>query len=198
MDYDKELVARKLRRWEKFLKKYKLPSWEELPTLELYMDQVIVLLSQYLSFLPRDEHSDKVITASIINNYVRMRIIPPPVKKKYSKIHMAYLIMICILKQSLNISYVQSIIPIGLDESQVKAIYDGFAEKLGDISAAFVDSIRVSAADILDSDNHDPMAVNSFVVETAIISNLYKLLTEKLVNLKNIPEPTSKTDDGKK
>ena len=198
MDYDKELVARKLRRWEKFLKKYKLPSWEELPTLELYMDQVIVLLSQYLNFLPRDEHSDKVITASIINNYVRMRIIPPPVKKKYSKIHMAYLIMICILKQSLNISYVQSIIPIGLDESQVKAIYDGFAEKLGDISAAFVDSIRVSAADILDSDNHDPMAVNSFVVETAIISNLYKLLTEKLVNLKNIPEPTSKTDDGKK
>ena len=198
MDYDKELVARKLRRWEKFLKKYKLPSWEELPGLELYMDQVIVLLSQYLGFLPRDEHSDKVITASIINNYVRMRIIPPPVKKKYSKIHMAYLIMICILKQSLNISYVQSIIPIGLDESQVKAIYDGFAEKLGDISAAFVDSIRVSAADILDSDNHDPMAVNSFVVETAIISNLYKLLTEKLVNLKNIPEPTSKTDDGKK
>ena len=198
MDYDKELVARKLRRWEKFLTNYTLPSWEELPSLDLYMDQVIVLLSQHLNFLPKEEHNDKIITASIINNYVRMHIIPPPVKKKYSKIHMAYLIMICTLKQSLNIAYVQNIIPIGLEEEEVKTIYNGFVEKHRDISAAFVSSIRASAADILDNDNHDPMTVNSFVIETAIISNLYKLLTEKVVNLKNRPEPKPKTEDEKK
>ena len=42
------------------------------------------------------------------------------------------------------------------------------------------------------------MTVNSFVIETAIISNLYKLLTEKVVNLKNHPEPKPKTEDEKK
>ena len=198
MDYDKELVARKLRRWEKFITTYNLPTWEELPTLELYMDQVIMLLSQHLNFLPKEGHNDKIITASIINNYVRMRIIPPPVKKKYSKIHMAYLIMICTLKQSLNIAYVQNIIPIGLDEEQVRDIYNGFVEKHRDISETFVSSIRAAASEILNTENHDPMTVNSFVMETAITSNLYKLLTEKVVNLKNRPEPKQKTEDEKK
>ena len=48
MGYDKALIAGKLRRWEKFLEKYRLPDWEEIPDFGLYMEQVIELLKQYL------------------------------------------------------------------------------------------------------------------------------------------------------
>ena len=106
--------------------------------------------------------------------------------------------LICTLKQSLNIAYVQNIIPIGLDEEQVRDIYNGFVEKHRDISETFVSSIRAAASEILNTENHDPMTVNSFVMGTAITSNLYKLLTEKVVNLKNRPEPKQKTEDEKK
>ena len=49
--YDKELVAHKLLRWEKAVSGFKLPSWENIPDIGLYMDQVIVLLSQYLGLI---------------------------------------------------------------------------------------------------------------------------------------------------
>ena len=82
MLYDQQLAAQKLRRWEDILKERALPSWEQFPALELYMDQVTSLLTEYLSFLPKEEGADSVVTAAAINNYVRKKIMPPPVKKR--------------------------------------------------------------------------------------------------------------------
>ena len=52
MAYDNDLIAGKLRRWEKYLEHYRLPAWEEIPDFGLYMEQVVQLLKQYLSYLP--------------------------------------------------------------------------------------------------------------------------------------------------
>ena len=52
MKYDEALIAGKLRRWEKYLDNYRLPEWEEIPDFGLYMEQVIVLLKQYLDYMP--------------------------------------------------------------------------------------------------------------------------------------------------
>ena len=52
MAYDNDLIAGKLRRWEKYLERYRLPAWEEIPDFGLYMEQVVQLLKQYLSYLP--------------------------------------------------------------------------------------------------------------------------------------------------
>ncbi len=191
MSYNKEFISSKLVRWEKFIESYHLPSWDELPSLELYMDQVIILLSQYLSFIPHEDEEDKLITASIINNYVRMKVIPPPVKKKYSRIHIAYLIMICVLKQSLNISSVQKLIPCGLDEAEVATVYTDFAGKHSSIADDFVKLIRTSAADILDPANTDSNVVDRFVLETAITTNYFKILTEKLIRLQDTNSPAA-------
>ena len=49
MKFDKELIAGKLRRWEKYLGSYRLPDWEELPDIGLYMEQVVTLLKGYLN-----------------------------------------------------------------------------------------------------------------------------------------------------
>ncbi|MEG2436073.1 MAG: DUF1836 domain-containing protein, partial [Ruthenibacterium sp.] len=67
--------------WEKQLAEYHLPRWNELPDMDLYMDQVIGQLDKYLAVLstPDTEH---FITASMINNYVKLRLVPAPVKKR--------------------------------------------------------------------------------------------------------------------
>ena len=185
MSYNKELISSKLLRWERFIEEYHLPTWTELPSLELYMDQVIILLTQYLSFIPMTNEDDKLITASIINNYVRMKVIPPPVKKKYSRIHIAYLIMICVLKQSLNISSIQKIIPCDMTEDEIGAAYTDFAEKHSYVADNFVKLIRTSAADILDPANTDNNLIDRFVMESALTTNYFKLLTEKIIRLKD-------------
>ena len=79
MEYDKELIAHKLQRWDKFITDYHLPDWETIPDFGLYMDQVIVLLEQYLSFIPAPVGGkERFVTSSTINNYVRLKIMPAP------------------------------------------------------------------------------------------------------------------------
>ena len=98
MEYNNDLVAGKLRRWEKYLDSYRLPSWEEIPDLGLYMEQVIVLLRQYLDYLPPELKAEEFITSAAVNNYVRTKLMPEPVKKRYYREHIAYLLLICTLK----------------------------------------------------------------------------------------------------
>ena len=112
MQYDKSLVAHKLLRWDKFITDYHLPEWDTIPDFGLYMDQVIVLLEQYLSFIPTPAGAkEHIVTSATINNYVRLKIMPAPVKRKYHRVHIAYLVMILTMKQSLSISDVQKVIP---------------------------------------------------------------------------------------
>ena len=102
MAYDKALIAGKLRRWEKYLIGFRLPAWEDIPDFGLYMEQVVDLLKRYLDYMPPELKEEDVVTSSAINNYVRRGIMPGPRKKKYYRLHIAYQIMICALKQSLN------------------------------------------------------------------------------------------------
>ena len=93
------------------MKKHKLPHWEDLPEIDLYMDQVIALMEKYLSDLTTQEDS-KLITPSMINNYVKLNIIPAPTKKKYSREHIAYLVIICSLKQVMPIPKIKELIDL--------------------------------------------------------------------------------------
>ena len=68
------------------------PRWDELPRLALYMDQVCIAVGDALGpFLPCQEYA---LTATMVNNYVKQRLITPPEKKKYSPLHVSRLIMI--------------------------------------------------------------------------------------------------------
>ena len=67
MRYDNRLTAAKLRRWETYLHDYRLPSWEDIPDLGLYMEQVLALLRQYLDYLPpelKDEPPSTTMSAT--------------------------------------------------------------------------------------------------------------------------------------
>ena len=196
MTYNKDLVAQKLRKWEKYMQGYVLPRWEELPTIELYMEQVIALLLQYLDFLPRDERQNEVVTVSAINNYVRMKIMPAPHKKKYSRVHLAYLIMICTLKQSLNISYISRMIPMGLSEDEVRVIYNNYVDRHKKANTYFVDQVRIAAGDILDHEipedgSRSDNPVEDLLFSSAIISGFLTLMTEKIIKLRSAEEDES-------
>ncbi|HAX03189.1 MAG: hypothetical protein A2Y45_07130 [Tenericutes bacterium GWC2_34_14] len=92
--------------WIKKIKAIHLPRWNELPELALYLDQVLEYVNGTLSdvFVNRTEANDKVLTSSMINNYVKNNIMPPPEKKRYGRDHIAFIITITVLKQvaSLN------------------------------------------------------------------------------------------------
>lgn len=109
------------------LVRHKLPYWEELPEIDLYMDQVIVLMDKYLSFHKTDPE-DSIVTHSMINNYVKLGIMPAPIKKKYSRIHIAYLIIICSLKQALPISDIKELIEIRVKRTSIEETLNFFSD----------------------------------------------------------------------
>lgn len=187
MRYDNRLTAAKLRRWETYLHDYRLPSWEDIPDLGLYMEQVLALLRQYLDYLPPELKDEQFITAATINNYVRNRFMPEPCRKKYYRAHIAYLIMICTLKQTLSIATLHSMIPVGLSEQEVREIYSAYAEKHRLAAEYFIQQVRLAAGPILAHERTQFALATSetseLISEIAILSGLSRLLAEKLLLL---------------
>ncbi len=188
MKFDKALIAAKLRRWEKYLDNYQLPDWDAIPDIGLYMEQVISLLKSYLDYLPPELKEEQFITAATINNYVRKRVMPEPVKKKYHRIHIVYLIIICSLKQGLSIPTLQTMIPVDLSEDELKKFYDSYVRRHRLAVKLFVAQVREGAAGILDHTPETELATDSteeIITAAAVISGFSRLLAEKLLLLDN-------------
>ena len=189
MEYDKQLVAHKLQRWDRYIRNYHLPQWDAIPDFGLYMDQVIVLLEQYLSFIPPvNEAKERIVTASAINNYVRLKMMPAPVKRKYYRIHICYLIMILTMKQSIGITQVQRIIPWQFaaeekPEETVRGIYEDYSEKFQDIALLFNRQLQEGWEKLCAPEQDERGAARSLVMEAALIAGFSKVLAEKLLRL---------------
>ena len=82
---------------------------EDIPNIDLYMDQVTTFMEEHLKDSKRYEE-DKVLTKTMINNYAKNNLLPPPVKKKYSKEHLLLLIYIYYYKSILSIGDIQSLL----------------------------------------------------------------------------------------
>ena len=186
MKYDEALIAGKLRRWEKYLDNYRLPDWEEIPDLGLYMEQVIVLLKQYLDYMPPELKEEQVITPAAINNYVRKKIMPQRVQQQYYRTHIAYLIMICTLKQCMSISTLQTMIPMGLDDVELERTYTAFASRHRASTLFFMEQVREVAAGILDHEEQTEISTEDtvdLITTSAVVSGFSRLLAEKLLLL---------------
>ena len=186
MEYDKELIAHKLQRWDKFITDYHLPDWETIPDFGLYMEQVVqLLLEQYLSFIPAPVGGkERFVTSSTINNYVRLKIMPAPEKRKYHRIHIAYLIMILTMKQSLSISDVQKILPADSNETDVRAVYEDYSLKFRRVGLFFNQQVQSGSEGIRSANEQNGNnAVELLVIESALIAGFSKILAEKLIRL---------------
>ena len=123
-----------------------------------------------------------------------MKIMPEPQKKKYYRIHIAYLIMIFTLKQSLSIAMLQKLIPMGITEEKVKKIYNAYVERHRASALYFIDQVRVAAAKIVGREPHEELSVDNtvdLISATAIVGGFARLLAEKLLLLEG-----HKLEDG--
>ncbi len=105
---------------------FHIPRWEELPSIPLYIDQVVAYIEESLGVIS----SEKIITNSMINNYVKHGIVRPPVKKKYDRLHIAYFIVVCILKQSYSLQEISQLIQIQIKDFPTDQSYNYFCEEI--------------------------------------------------------------------
>lgn len=162
--------------WAENALKHKLPRWNELPEIDYYMDQVIEYMEQKLSFFVIEDAS-KLISPSIINNYVKQKLIPSPIKKRYSREHIANLLMICILKPTMAIGDIQCMINSQLDKDNLETVYNRFCSNQETITE-----------DIFDKEpnfftNFSNESLSMISMNMSIESNVTKLLADKIIYL---------------
>lgn len=95
----------------------------EMPRIELYLDQLLTLVSQELEFM--QVPGETLVTGSMVNNYVKQGVIPAPRKKRYTRRHVASLLFVCALKRVFSISQVSQLAAlIWSSELDLEALYD--------------------------------------------------------------------------
>lgn len=114
---------------EEVFYKFHMPRWSELPDIDLYLDQVVNYMERFLEICTVNK-DEKIITKTMINNYVKQGIMPAPEKKKYNRAQIAYLLVICILKQVYSINDIGKLISITIKSYEISEAYDEFCTNL--------------------------------------------------------------------
>lgn len=154
---------------EEVIMKIHIPRWNELPEIDLYLDQVVNYLEKYLTQYSVNKE-DKIITKTMINNYVKQGVMPAPEKKKYSRSHIAYLIVICILKQVYSISDIGKLISLTIQYFELSKAYNRFCANL-EISVKNVFSKK-------EFPNTDRMTEEQYLLKNVVQSVADKLYVE--------------------
>ncbi len=169
-----------LYQYSKTMCEVKLIRWDELPEFAIYSDQLLQIVEDELSFIQTGD--EKLITKSMVNNYVKWGMMPIPVKRKYEKLHIAYVLVITTLKQILPIIKIKEGIQLQVVLQGNERAYDAFCE-------VFEESMRKVFVPILE--NWEPYVLEERKIEyeklaissiTTALSN--KLLTEKIIETK--------------
>ena len=121
------------------------PKWSELPTIDLYLDQVLLYVNQLDSSSIVDD--DKGLTAAMINNYVKNGHLDKPIKKKYSRRQLARLIVITCLKNVFAIQEISKTISSLTKDGDSEAMYDNFGMCMNEEKREGLPEVIVSACD---------------------------------------------------
>ncbi len=168
---------------------------EDIPNIDLYMDQVTTFMDRRMRSAARYPEEGKILTKTMINNYAKNDLLPPPVKKKYSKEHMMILIFIYYYKSILSIGDIQALLhPItdrffGRGESfNIESIYrEVFAMEPGTVEQLKEDIRRKYARaeetfEDAPEDSVEFLKKFAFICELSFDVYMKKLLIEKLVD----------------
>lgn len=145
----------------KQLAKMTMPHFNDLPNLDLYMDQVIDEVNQYFAPITHTK-----ITKAMINSYVKKGIVDRPVKKRYSRLHLAKILVVSLLKPILSLDTIDQAMKIALKLETPSRAYD-----------QFIDLFNQELTDV-DIDNLSAKQYQSM----AIRALLYKLVVDDLIN----------------
>ena len=159
------------------LDNFHIPRWSELPNIDLYLDQVVTLINSCLSpyiFFYNDykKKDNELLTKTMINNYVKNNLIEAPIKKQYSKVHIAKLIAICILKQVYSMQDINILISRALDHYDVQNAYDQFCN-------LFEESLicTFTKKDFIDNKSSSD---NTYLFKSVLLSCSYKIYVQNI------------------
>lgn len=167
---------------------------DEMPEVELYMDQVVSLLNKELAVYKEKEQD--VFTKSMVSNYVKHKVLPKPENKKYNKEHMVILNMIFQLKSILQMdemkvlfkSFVENHESILEEQYDMEGLYDSLLRSRDKEILQMTNHIHedieyvkavMEEMGTSDDDAHEIMGV---ILILAIQSNAYRLMARKLLN----------------
>ncbi len=169
---------------------------EIIPDIELYMDQVTTFMDAHLGASRRSDE-EKVLTKTMINNYTKNDVLPPPIKKKYSKEHMCLLILLYYFKNVLSIDDIQKIFhplkemfydekdpSIGVDEiyAQIFTMEKKMTDKLTkDVLRRFQASQELFP-EVEDERESDYLSRFAFICLLSFDAYLKKQMVERLID----------------
>lgn len=188
---------------------YILP--EDIPNIELYMDQVTTFMDQHFSTSKRYKE-DKTLTKTMINNYTKNKLLPPPVKKKYSKNQIYLLIYIYYLKNILSISDIQKLLqPLTerfyepssisgtIDFSGIyQSLYEVEHEHHYKIKESIEDTIDLAKSAFPDLEGEDKNLLQNFTIIALLSYDIFlrKQIIERMID--NLYTPAKEDKSAKK
>lgn len=181
---------------------------EEIPNIDLYMDQVTTFMEEHLKDSKRYEE-DKVLTKTMINNYAKNNLLPPPVKKKYSRDHMLMLIFIYYFKSLLSFHDIETFFkPItakhfsaqGASDLSLEDIYrevfslesEEMEHLKADVSAKFERAMKTFSDTPAEPEDQEYLRLFSFVCELSFDVYLKMRLIERIADQLRRDEPPVK------
>lgn len=105
---------------------FSYPKWEDIPNIDLYLDQVLLYVNQVCAPIYPDK--DKGLTASMVNNYVKHGYLTKPDKKKYQRKQIARLIAITTLKSVFSIQEIAQTLNTLQTQASSDQLYDAFVD----------------------------------------------------------------------
>ena len=154
---------------------FHIPRFYELPNVHLYKDQVISDIENVTNQL--NIYSDeKLLTPTMINNYVKQRVVSPPKDKKYNEKHLAYLIVVCVLKQVFTLQEICELINIQIEHCDIEVAYDYFCTEF----EAALESVFITR-DFSYKNSASVSTQESEIVRSAVMSVAHKLFIQKQI-----------------
>lgn len=130
--------------WTKNMRDYNSVEWDRLPEIYLYMDQVLTYMDKQLCLFERSNNAS-LLTSSMINNYVKDGVLPRPEQKKYSREHLAMLLVICMLKQVLSIQDISWLMKTLLKDASQSEMYNHFSTAQSAVLKEVCDRVDTAA-----------------------------------------------------
>ncbi|WP_026507604.1 DUF1836 domain-containing protein [Butyrivibrio sp. MC2013] len=169
---------------------------EDIPNIELYMDQLTTFMDKHLSGTSRNPGQDKILTKTMINNYAKNDLLPPPIRKKYSKDHVILLIFIYYFKSLLTINDVQTLLePLkerfhvsdteGMTLSEIYTdIFEMGSAEFGPLKEDILRKYRMASEKFKDAKEpvKNEMEVFSFLAMLSLDVYIKKLIIEKVID----------------
>mgnify|MGYP000631463928 FL=1 len=166
---------------------------EDIPNIDLYMDQVTTFMDSQLATSKRHE-DDKILTKTMINNYAKNDLLPPPVKKKYSKEHVLLLIFIYYYKGIIPMNEIQTLLKPLTDryfqngqvfdlESVYKEVVVLEKEQLEDLKKDVVEKFRRAEDSFTEVTGEEQEFLQKFALICLLSFDVYmkKMIVEQLV-----------------